>query len=176
MNNLITLAHCTNWFHLNGSAIMDDTPCAPSPPYVGYQKCHVSALPEWMAQQPCDLRPMNATFCLGHYGDDGTRRRLQEPASGFPCNEQCVYDEKSGLCVDFDPVAHWGCTVCTPERPCLFDVRADESEKNNLASSHPAIVQQMASHVYCLFWACSLGKAKAFEPCKPPCSTQANFA
>ena len=145
MMKLITLAHRTNWFHENGTAIYDETPCVPSAPYQGYQKCHVSALPEWEAAQPCNLRPMNSSFCHIPPSGSGARRRLQEPASGFPCNQQCVWDEKQGMCVDHDPVIHAGCTVCSPERPCLFDVRKDEAERDNIAAAHGALVERMSA-------------------------------
>ena len=49
------------------------------------------------------------------------------------------------ICVDHDPVIHAGCTVCSPERPCLFDVRKDEAERDNIAAAHGALVERMAA-------------------------------
>ena len=47
--------------------------------------------------------------------------------------------------MDHDPVIHAGCTVCSPERPCLFDVRKDEAERDNIAAAHGALVERMSA-------------------------------
>ena len=40
-----------------------------------------------------------------------------------------------------------GCFVCSPEKPCLFDVRADEKETTNLADApgNSELVSRMAA-------------------------------
>jgi len=37
-----------------------------------------------------------------------------------------------------------GCIVCSPEKPCLFEVISDPSETTNLAAANPDIVAKMA--------------------------------
>jgi len=37
------------------------------------------------------------------------------------------------------------CTVCTPEKPCLFDVLADPTERANLATTLPTVAATMAA-------------------------------
>ena len=40
-----------------------------------------------------------------------------------------------------------GCSVCTKESPCLFDLSNDEQERHNLASAQPALVKQMLAQL-----------------------------
>ena len=43
-----------------------------------------------------------------------------------------------------DPLVNGGCAVCNATMPCLYDLIADPTERNNLASLHAGVVQKMA--------------------------------
>ncbi len=42
-----------------------------------------------------------------------------------------------------NPFIFGKCAICSAEKPCLFDLVADESERVNLATREPAIVRQL---------------------------------
>ena len=77
-----------------------------------------------------------------------------------------------GTCVDQDPVPHSACAVCSPQHPCLFDVsvsaatncfselglsyhevhlrsqvKADPSERLNIAAEHSELVEKMSTQL-----------------------------
>ena len=80
MYKLITLAHRSNWFTPNGSAIYDETPCVPSAAYEGRLPCHLPG------EAACDETVYNQSYCTG----------MHTPWRG--CNGECRY-VKEGVCI-----------------------------------------------------------------------------
>ena len=103
-------------------------------------------------------------------------RGLLAVGVGGGCNGLCLIDGQSwngtlmGTCVDQDPVPHSACAVCSPQHPCLFDVspplqlvrrgrpflprstpatqvKADPSERINIAAEHSELVEKMSTQL-----------------------------
>ena len=141
MMKLITLAHRTNWFEEDGTAIYDTSPCVPQ---------------EYVCRQ-ANRGPLFP-------GTGANADKVFNTTVGG-CNQHCEFQGEGKVCIDHDPVQHSGCAVCSPEHPCLFDgtrsiarerlrasesngcctVRADPDERHNLAATHSALVEKMAA-------------------------------
>ena len=97
MMKLITLAHRTNWFEEDGTAIYDTSPCVPQD-YVCRQANRGPLFP----------------------GTGANADKVFNTTVGG-CNQHCEFQGEGKVCIDHDPVQHSGCAVCSPEHPCLFD-------------------------------------------------------
>ena len=70
--------------------------------------------------------------------------KLVNNAKSAPWSQR-DYTRSNGnqTCKDGKPAGTRGCLVCTVERPCLYDVVADPSERNDLAASRPDVLHRM---------------------------------
>eukprot|EP01045_Picozoa_sp_COSAG04_P014835 COSAG04_NODE_1132_length_8130_cov_3.223882_5_plen_250_part_00 len=64
------------------------------------------------------------------------------PEGKTPSNTVIYANRTEWPCVNTNATA--GCLICSPEKPCLFDLQRDEGERVNLAPQHPQLVAQLA--------------------------------
>lgn len=72
------------------------------------------------------------------------------PAHGRgPNNTAIPASVKDWPCVDTTEAeaAAGGCLICSPKKPCLFDLLNDESERVNLAQQKPELATQLAQQL-----------------------------